>query len=267
MNEFRGSASEWISDLATIVSELGSNQILALAELYGRNESAPVPSTTEIQRRLSVATTAAASLARNLRAVSSIPHVTGRDIRIAMASLARARMIAASSDSLVEVVCTAPSRFGIPVRTTFATAVEMIRAAHQEILLVGYVFTEGARELIEELAMARRDRGVRLMMIGNRMQACLPVLNSIWPADAPRPQIFTREIDPEDPMAALHAKLLICDNDTALVTSANFSYHGLHENIEIGLKVRSVSMSRLTELFQAMIAMGELKPLPLLLGH
>lgn len=170
-------------------------------------------------------------------------------------------MIAAGRDSVVEVVCTAPSRFGIPVRTTFATAVEMIRATHREILLVGYVFTEGAKKLMEELAMAQKDRGVRVMMIGNRMQACLPVLNSIWPADIPKPQIFTREIDPQDPIAALHAKLLICDNDAALVTSANFSYHGLHENIEIGLKVRSDSVSRLTELFQAMILKGDLKPL------
>lgn len=260
MNDSRDFTSDWIANLAAIVSGLSGEQILALAELYGRNESAAVPSTTEIQRRLSLATTAATSLARNLREISSIRDVTKHDIRVAMASLAHARMIAADGDKLVEVVCTAPSRFGIPVRTTFATAVEMIRAAHQEIVLVGYVFTEGARELIEELAMARRDRGLRVMLIGNRMQACLPILNSIWPADTPRPQIFTREIDPEDPMAALHAKLLICDNNVALVTSANFSYHGLHENIEIGVKVRSVSMNRLTELFQAMISMGELKP-------
>jgi phosphatidylserine/phosphatidylglycerophosphate/cardiolipin synthase-like enzyme len=98
-------------------------------------------------------------------------------------------------------------------------------------------------------------------LIGNRMRDCLPVLDAIWPVDSPRPQIFTREIDPEDPMAALHAKLLICDYDAALVTSANFSYHGLHENIEIGVKVRSAAMARLVELFQAMVANGDLKPL------
>jgi nucleotide-binding universal stress UspA family protein len=253
--------SNWISNLATIVSGLSGEQILALAEFYGGNESVVVPSTTEIQRKLSLATTAATSLARNLREVSSSRDVTGRDIRIAMASLAHGRMIATGNDKVIEVVCTAPSRFGIPVRTTFATAVEMIRAARHETVMVGYVFTEGARELLKELAEARRDRGVRVMLIGNRMHECLPILDTIWPADSPRPQIFTREIDPEDPMAALHAKLLICDNDAALVTSANFSYHGLHENIEIGVKVRSAAMARLVELFQAMIANGDLKPL------
>lgn len=261
MNNSTGSTSNWIGNLAVIVSGLSSEQIVVLAELYGKNESAALPSATELQRRLSLPTTDASSLARNLREFSSIRDVTGRDIRIAMASIAHARMIAAGSDKVVEVVCTSPSRFGIPVRTTFATAVEMIRAARDEIILVGYVFTEGARKLIEEVAVARKNRGVRVMLIGNRMNDCLPVLDSIWPADSPRPQIFTREIDPENPMAALHAKLLICDNDAALVTSANFSYHGLHENIEIGVKVRSPAMARLVELFQAMIANGDLKPL------
>jgi hypothetical protein len=261
MNNSIGSTSNWIGKFAVIVSGLSSEQIVILAELYGKNQSVVLPSTTELQRLLCLSTTDASRLARNLREVSSIRDVTGRDIRIALASLAHARMMAAGRAKVVEVVCTAPSRFGVPVRTTYATAVGMIRAARDEIILVGYVFTEGARKLIEEVAVARKNRGVRVMLIGNRMNGCLPVLDSIWPADTPRPQIFTREIDPENPMAALHAKFLICDNDAALVTSANFSYHGLHENIEIGVKVRSPAMARLVELFQAMIANGDLKPL------
>lgn len=262
MNNSTGSTPNWIGYLAAIVSGLSSEQILVLAELYGNSESAALPSTAELQRRLTLGTTSATSLARNLRDISSIQDLTHRDIRIALASLAQARMIRTRNDKVVEVVCTAPSRLGIPVRTTFATAVEMIRAARHEVILIGYLFTEGARELLKELARAQIDRGVRVMLIGNRMDQCLPFLDAIWPADSTRPKIFTREIDREDPMAALHAKLLICDNDAALVTSANFSYHGLHENIEIGVKVRSAAIARLVELFQAMIANGELKPLP-----
>jgi phosphatidylserine/phosphatidylglycerophosphate/cardiolipin synthase-like enzyme len=38
--------------------------------------------------------------------------------------------------------------------------------------------------------------------------------------------------------AALHAKVLIADGETALLTSANFTDRGLADNLEIGLLVR-----------------------------
>jgi phosphatidylserine/phosphatidylglycerophosphate/cardiolipin synthase-like enzyme len=262
MNDSTEFTISWTGKLAAIISGLTSEQIMGLAELYGNIEGAALPSTAELQRCLTLGTTSAISLARNLRDICSIQDMTHRDIRIALASLAQARMIRTRNDNVVEVVCTAPSRLGVPVRTTFATAGEMIRDARHEVILIGYLFTEGARVLLKELVRAQIDRGVRVMLIGNRMDECLPFLDAIWPSDSTRPKIFTREIDREDPMAALHAKLLICDNGVALVTSANFSYHGLHENIEIGVKVRSAAIARLVELFQAMIASGELKPLP-----
>jgi DNA-binding MarR family transcriptional regulator len=252
----------WISSLSDIVSGLSGEQVLVLAELYGKNETVAVPSTGQLQRRLSLTTPDASSLARKLQEVNLLQDVTNRDIAIALSSLAQAPIRWTSNNNkTVEVVCTAPSRFGIPVRTTFATAVEMIRTARHEIILIGYLFTDGARELLEELARAQIDRGLQVMLIGNRMDQCRPFLDAIWPTDGRRPNMFTREPDDDDPMTALHAKLLICDSDVALVTSANFSYHGLHENIEIGVKVRSAAMARLVELFQAMIANGDLKPL------
>lgn len=87
----------------------------------------------------------------------------------------------------------------------------------------------------------------------------LATLQSLWPADSPAPSIFSHKADPADDMTALHAKLLICDNTFALITSANFSYHGLHENIEIGVKIESASVARLVEFVQAMIRKGEVE--------
>ena len=60
-------------------------------------------------------------------------------------------------------------------------------------------------------------------------------------------------------MSALHAKLLICDRNVALVTSANFSHHGLHENIEIGVKIQSASVRQLVEFVEALIRTGEVE--------
>jgi phosphatidylserine/phosphatidylglycerophosphate/cardiolipin synthase-like enzyme len=59
----------------------------------------------------------------------------------------------------------------------------------------------------------------------------------------------------------LHAKLLVCDSAIALITSANFSHHGLHENIEIGVKVTSPAVARLAEFFNSLITAGQVTAL------
>jgi hypothetical protein len=257
MNKSTVFTSNWIGNLAAFVSGLSSEQILFLAEFYGGGiEGTALPSTTELQRRLALGTTSATSLARNLREISLNQDVTSRDMRIALASFAQGRVTGRRSEEMFEVVCTAPSRFGIPVRTTFATAVEMVQAARNEIFVVGYLITRGARALVEALAQAVRDRRVRITFIGNRMQAQLPTLQSIWPNDVRPPDVFSREGGSINDISALHAKLLICDGKTALVTSANFSHHGLHENIEVGVKIHSASVKRLVEFVNAMIRNG-----------
>lgn len=250
------SITGWIADLAMAVCRLSGDQLRILAYSYRRNEPALAPSTVQLQRSLSLSTTDTAHLVRELKQIMTAPDVTCHDIGVVLETLAHVRLMATAREERIEVVCTAPSRLGVPVRTTFATTVEMVQAARQEIFVVGYVFTEGARGLIEEIAVARRDRGVQVTLIGNRMQDQLATLRSLWPADSSAPNIFSRKADPSDDMIALHAKLLVCDSTVALITSANFSYHGLHENIEIGVKIESASVARLVEVVQALIRTG-----------
>lgn len=259
MSDPVSSNTGWIADLAMAVCRLSADQLRILADSYRRNELALAPSTVQLQRNLSLSTTDAAHLVRELKHFMTAPDVTCHDIGVVLETLAHDRLMATARDERIEVVCTAPSSLGVPVRTTFATTVEMVQAARQEILVVGYVFTEGARKLIEEFAFARRDRGVQVTLIGNRMQYQLATLQSLWPADSPAPSIFSRKADPSDDMIALHAKLLICDSTVALITSANFSFHGLHENIEIGVKIQSASVARLVEFVQAMIRMEQVE--------
>jgi hypothetical protein len=257
MHDPLASIPAWIPKLAGAVSRLSSEQLMALASHYTTDESIGAPSTVQIQRNLSLATTDATYLARILGQIMAVSEVRGRDIAMALTTLAYVQSTIAAGEEKVEVVCTAPSGLGVPVRTTFATAIEMIQAARQAIFVVGYVFTEGARGLIVQCAGACQDRGIHVTLIGNRMQNQLAMLRSLWPADSPPPSIFTREADSADDMAALHAKLLICDGSTALVTSANFSYHGLHENIEVGVKIHSKAVTRLVDFIQAMIRLRE----------
>ncbi|MGA2620214.1 MAG: phospholipase D-like domain-containing protein [Thermoguttaceae bacterium] len=153
------------------------------------------------------------------------------------------------------------SQVRLPVRTTYATATQMIQGASEEIIVVGYVFTEGASALVELLAAAQTDRKVLVTIIGNRMRDQLSRLKGMWPAVTPLPAVFSRERLADDPLATLHAKLLLCDRSEALVTSANFSHHGLHANIEIGLHVKSPAIERLSDFLLALINSGEVDSL------
>ncbi len=249
---------EWITALANTVSRLSAEQLGDLAIVF---DSSPVqePSAGLLQRALHIPTVDASQLVRALEQILRGSNLTGRDLSIALEAFAQMRMMEFLGHERVEVVCTAPSRFGVPVRSTFAAAVQLVQAARKEILVVGYVFTEGARSFVEYLAAARRDRGVQVTIIGNELGRDLHILRSIWPTLAGSPTIFSRQTDRRDDTSILHAKLLVSDGVSALVTSANFSYHGLHQNIEIGLKVQSSAVAQLVEFIRSMIANGEVE--------
>lgn len=226
-----------------------------LAELTMLLTTPDGASAARLQRSLRLNTTDATHLARCLQ------HVPPHDAAIALAAINTQRT-ASKPTPLVEVVCTAPFPLVVAVRATFATAAEMIAHAQREIVLVGYVFTEGARELLKRV-VAASTRGVPVTLVGNQLRAHLPFLRSVW-GDATPPRVFSRETDAADAMAALHAKLLLCDRTDGLVTSANFSLHGLHENIEIGVRIQAPAIARMAEVIDELIIHGEVTPLTLI---
>ena len=136
MSDPQTSTPPWIVDLAVAASSLNAAQLQLLASSY-RTERSPIAlSASQLQRRLALSTADATELARNLRRILTASHVTGGDIAIALATLAHARFAGIHGDDQVEVVCTAPSRLGVPLRTTFATAVEMVHEAQQTIIVM-----------------------------------------------------------------------------------------------------------------------------------
>ena len=247
--------SEQVSDAVAAVSCLAAGQLCSLARLCSERDASGLTA-GRLKRELFVSTTEATHLARNLDSMLAGGSLTARDVQVVAETLATVYG-KTRQNNLVEVVCTAPERYGLPVRTTYATATQMIQDASAEIIVVGYVFTEGASVLVELLAAAQTDRRVQVTIVGNRMRDQMSRLKEMWPAAVPLPPVFSREPLADDPMAALHAKLLLCDRSEALVTSANFSHHGLHANIEIGLHVRSPVVERLCEFVLALISCGE----------
>lgn len=248
-------APSWIEDLAQAIGKITDAQ---LSELEADLELG-APLNADTFRRLGLPTGEAVQIARRLAfltAANGAPR--SRDVAIAVEAIRAGRALVQSGPG-VQIVCTTPFGPKIPVRTTFATSIEMIRTAKREIVVVGYLFTEGAKQVLQELAAAERARDVAVTLVGNRLAEQMALLRSIWEGQASRPKLLSREVDTTDTLAALHAKLLVCDRLDALITSANLSSHGLHHNIEIGVRVRSAEMGSLVDFVQSMAQTGELK--------
>ena len=64
--------------------------------------------------------------------------------------------------------------------------------------------------------------------------------------------------------ASLHAKCIVVDDETAFVSSANFTEAAQLKNIEVGVIIKSPHFARhLSQHFDALAAEGVLKPVPL----
>ena len=60
----------------------------------------------------------------------------------------------------------------------------------------------------------------------------------------------------EPPYASMHAKCLLVDGEDLLVTSANFTFHGLHGNIEVGVRLSGPPASEARKIFSHLVREG-----------
>ena len=150
-----------------------------------------------------------------------------------------------------ELVATLPPDTPGIARPTELVVREMINRAKNEIILLGYELTD--RHLIALLAAAA-SLGTSVIMICDRgRRAAVRVLEA-WPTDTPRPRIFhDRDRADGAPYASMHAKCLLVDSSDLLVTSANFTFHGLHGNIEIGVRLGGVPAAEARKIFSHLV--------------
>lgn len=149
-----------------------------------------------------------------------------------------------------ELVATLPPETPGIARPTARVVREMIDAAKIEIILLGYELTD--RDLIALAAAAGRGTGV--IMICDRGRGAGVRALEAWPSGAPLPQVFhDRERADGAPYASMHAKCLLVDGRNLLVTSANFTFHGLHGNIEIGIRLGGAPVAEARKIFSHLV--------------
>jgi cardiolipin synthase len=136
----------------------------------------------------------------------------------------------------VSVVWTGPDSGVSSSRLTAAAVIDLINAARSEILLVSYAtHTEPS---IAAALSAAAARGVAITLLAERHEdnpsysaidmpfRGLNALRLRWPASS-RP-----------PGAALHAKIIVVDDQVALVGSANLTGRAMESNLECGILIR-----------------------------
>jgi phosphatidylserine/phosphatidylglycerophosphate/cardiolipin synthase-like enzyme len=190
---------------------------------------------------------------------------------------ARARPV---EGNLLDLVWTGPEAAGLANRATGVVVRELFASASESVLVVGYAVFQG-REVFRALA----DRMEALP--GLRVRMFLEVQHqhgddtpeqevlarfarrfreSEWPGKR-LPEVF---YDPRSlatdtaKRSSLHAKCVVIDRQTALVSSANFTEAAQERNIEVGVLVRSpMFAARLAQHFDTLAAAGLLRPLPI----
>ncbi len=154
----------------------------------------------------------------------------------------------------VSVVWTGPESGVSTSRLTATAVIELINAARSQILLVSYAtHTEPSIATALSAAVAR---GVAVTLLAERHEdnpsytalgtpfPGLDVLRLHWPAGS-RP-----------PGAALHAKIIVVDDQVALIGSANLTSRAMESNLECGIIIRGGPQPRairdhITDLYAA----------------
>lgn len=173
---------------------------------------------------------------------------------------AAAAVLRAHRHQSVNVVWTGPESGVTTSRLTAATVIDLIDGAHRDVLLVSYA-TQSEPTIAGALRGAA-NRGVTITLLAERHHdnphytgaaspfPDIPALRLHWPAGQ-RP-----------PGAALHAKIIVVDEKTALVGSANLTGRAMEDNLECGILLRGGPVPKaLSDHVNGLYARGNLRRL------
>ncbi len=178
--------------------------------------------------------------AEHRQVLSALKTELGDDTLPAMLGALAVAERAETNRSAPSMVWTGMEGVRVPMRLTSQVVNEMIARTRQNILIVGYSLTRAAG-FWEDLAAL--PAAVDVNIIGHnlsertsRLGGQATYLRKLFAASPERLHLYTY-IPQQGDITKLHAKLLVSDRQRALVTSANFTRHGMERNIEVGVTV------------------------------
>lgn len=141
----------------------------------------------------------------------------------------------------ISVVWSGPTSTRVPVRSTQQVILDVVGAAHTELLLTTYS-AKPYEPLLAALAAAV-DRGVQVSVLVETLQGAGSALQGAEPAvafaDVPGVELWQWPTGQRpDTGAKMHAKIIVADRRLLFATSANLTVSGVERNIEAGILVR-----------------------------
>ena len=195
------------------------------------------------------------------------PVIDERSLAVALRVGNRLRTVERLARPEIEIAWTGPAAAGPLVRPTSSILENMLESTRDagEILLVGYALTAQPGTTMERVVSllvdaARRRASLSVVLHSDEEEtANLDNLMALWDIFVTKPKIFTWRPSLDHPYTKLHAKCLVVDRLDALVTSANFTFHGMESNLELGLRVRGPQAGAIAERFDHLIGSGVLE--------
>jgi phosphatidylserine/phosphatidylglycerophosphate/cardiolipin synthase-like enzyme len=190
-----------------------------------------------------------------------VPTIAGATL----AMMLRSAVAVASSlraDQSIDIAWTGPTSVHVPVRMGSQVLIDLIDEAKTQLFVVSFAAYKVDR--VTQALRGAADRGVDVRLIldtkaaskGNLRRDAAEAFTElhgvasfwVWPLEK-RPELG----------ASMHAKAVIVDRRTALVTSANLTGAAMERNMELGLVIQGGSVpQRLADHFLALTAAGAL---------
>lgn len=226
-----------------------------------------------------------------LRSVLGSPE-SGDETLMALQEMERRGLVGTSAAAFVQavsevttratkpdIVWSGPEVPGLHARDTRRVFEELLNTAERSIWASTYAFFDGPKifEVLSKRMDARPHLQATLLLNIERRRGDTSAADQVvrrfaerfwqtqWPGTA-RPRVFydPRSLDADGPAGVLHAKALVTDDETVLVTSANLTEAALDRNIELGLLVRDHALAAsVARHFQVLIDRELLRPLPM----
>lgn len=143
-----------------------------------------------------------------------------------------------NTDDKCELVITAPASFRLRARRTEDVVGQLIMRACRSITITGYSISDYFDGMLDSM-IQKSTTGVYVNLYVNDVEKHGEQLQRAMSYRGQYLRLYEYNGVEADQMAALHAKMIVVDGVSSLVSSANLSYHGMQGNIEMGILIQS----------------------------
>lgn len=155
----------------------------------------------------------------------------------------------------VEILSTHPDLMKLGVRSTESSMLELIEGSTDEIQILSYSVTDGAKRIMTSLEGALA-RGIRLTFILDRSDQTSGNVLSFLRSTSERYAHSNVYAYSWTEKSDLHAKIMVADRRVAIVGSSNLTARGLLWNLEIGFLIEHDVVWKLSELIDKIVEMS-----------